>query len=275
MGQYQGGEEQCRRCPGQEPMGALHWPHHPLAAPYHCSAQHCPAAQWHQCSTYTKSESACGPQLAAFSILHCARNSWENCWGFVFPFSNHFLQIYFYTNYLFQQAGIPSDKIPYVTIGTGACECITALTCVSIWGFFFSFCMSNNAKRTLNELLQHHNKHCYHAGRKERNGGEKKAVSGCPRRAMWKSKGKIDFKECLFPLARLYGLVTSCVCLTGFPHRKSGKESSHRWRLHADEHLLHFIHTHTDFSGKHKLKLNKQKKKMKLQKILAQQILCL
>ncbi|XP_075875676.1 solute carrier family 2, facilitated glucose transporter member 11b [Nelusetta ayraudi] len=37
--------------------------------------------------------------------------------------------IYFYTNYLFQQAGIPSDKIPYVTIGTGACECITALTC--------------------------------------------------------------------------------------------------------------------------------------------------
>uniref|UniRef100_A0A8C7ZAW6 Solute carrier family 2 member 11b n=1 Tax=Oryzias sinensis TaxID=183150 RepID=A0A8C7ZAW6_9TELE len=25
--------------------------------------------------------------------------------------------------------GIPDDKIPYATVGTGACECITALTC--------------------------------------------------------------------------------------------------------------------------------------------------
>ncbi|XP_044052782.1 solute carrier family 2, facilitated glucose transporter member 11b isoform X1 [Siniperca chuatsi] len=37
--------------------------------------------------------------------------------------------IYFYADYLFTQSGIPADKIPYVTIGTGACECITALTC--------------------------------------------------------------------------------------------------------------------------------------------------
>ncbi|XP_060894072.1 solute carrier family 2, facilitated glucose transporter member 11b isoform X1 [Labrus mixtus] len=37
--------------------------------------------------------------------------------------------IYFYADYLFKQAGIPSEKIPYVTIGTGACECVTALTC--------------------------------------------------------------------------------------------------------------------------------------------------
>ncbi|KAM3611612.1 uncharacterized protein V6R79_021336 [Siganus canaliculatus] len=37
--------------------------------------------------------------------------------------------IYFYANYLFKQSGIPADKIPYVTVGTGACECITALTC--------------------------------------------------------------------------------------------------------------------------------------------------
>ncbi|XP_049906976.1 solute carrier family 2, facilitated glucose transporter member 11b isoform X1 [Epinephelus moara] len=37
--------------------------------------------------------------------------------------------IYFYAGYLFRQAGIPADKIPYVTVGTGACECITALTC--------------------------------------------------------------------------------------------------------------------------------------------------
>ncbi|KAK2837317.1 hypothetical protein Q5P01_014529 [Channa striata] len=37
--------------------------------------------------------------------------------------------IYFYADYVFKQAGIPHDKIPYATAGTGACECITALTC--------------------------------------------------------------------------------------------------------------------------------------------------
>uniref|UniRef100_A0A8C8S9M7 Solute carrier family 2, facilitated glucose transporter member 5 n=1 Tax=Pelusios castaneus TaxID=367368 RepID=A0A8C8S9M7_9SAUR len=38
--------------------------------------------------------------------------------------------IYFYASYIFKQAGIPAEKIPYVTLGTGACECLTALTCV-------------------------------------------------------------------------------------------------------------------------------------------------
>ncbi|XP_042344676.1 solute carrier family 2, facilitated glucose transporter member 11b [Plectropomus leopardus] len=37
--------------------------------------------------------------------------------------------IYFYADYLFRQSAIPNDHIPYVTVGTGACECITALTC--------------------------------------------------------------------------------------------------------------------------------------------------
>ncbi|XP_056603044.1 solute carrier family 2, facilitated glucose transporter member 11b isoform X1 [Triplophysa dalaica] len=37
--------------------------------------------------------------------------------------------IYFYADYVFTQAGIPADKIPYAAVGTGACECITALTC--------------------------------------------------------------------------------------------------------------------------------------------------
>ncbi|NXL35927.1 GTR11 protein, partial [Glaucidium brasilianum] len=39
--------------------------------------------------------------------------------------------IYFYATYIFEQAGISAEKIPYVTLGTGACECLTALTCVS------------------------------------------------------------------------------------------------------------------------------------------------
>uniref|UniRef100_A0A8C9ELA4 Major facilitator superfamily (MFS) profile domain-containing protein n=1 Tax=Pavo cristatus TaxID=9049 RepID=A0A8C9ELA4_PAVCR len=37
--------------------------------------------------------------------------------------------IYFYAMYVFEQAGISAEKIPYVTLGTGACECLTALTC--------------------------------------------------------------------------------------------------------------------------------------------------
>ncbi|KAJ6656690.1 hypothetical protein lerEdw1_003577 [Lerista edwardsae] len=37
--------------------------------------------------------------------------------------------IYFYAGYVLEEAGIPRGKIPYVTLGTGACECLTALTC--------------------------------------------------------------------------------------------------------------------------------------------------
>ncbi|NXX67218.1 GTR11 protein, partial [Spizella passerina] len=38
-------------------------------------------------------------------------------------------QMYFYAAYVFQEAGIPEDKIPYVVIGTGSCELITSVTC--------------------------------------------------------------------------------------------------------------------------------------------------
>ncbi|NXB21886.1 GTR11 protein, partial [Rhagologus leucostigma] len=37
--------------------------------------------------------------------------------------------IYFYATYVFEQAGILAEKIPYVTLGTGVCECLTALSC--------------------------------------------------------------------------------------------------------------------------------------------------
>ncbi|KFW83348.1 Solute carrier family 2, facilitated glucose transporter member 11, partial [Manacus vitellinus] len=37
--------------------------------------------------------------------------------------------IYFYATYIFEAAGISAEKIPYVTLGTGACECLTALSC--------------------------------------------------------------------------------------------------------------------------------------------------
>ncbi|XP_058851614.1 solute carrier family 2, facilitated glucose transporter member 11-like [Acipenser ruthenus] len=39
--------------------------------------------------------------------------------------------MYFYASYVFQEAGIPYDKIQYVVIGTGSCELITSITCVS------------------------------------------------------------------------------------------------------------------------------------------------
>lgn len=42
-------------------------------------------------------------------------------------------QMYFYAGYVFREAGIPHDKIQYVIIGTGCCELITAVTCVSIY----------------------------------------------------------------------------------------------------------------------------------------------
>ncbi|XP_075575202.1 solute carrier family 2, facilitated glucose transporter member 11 isoform X2 [Pelecanus crispus] len=58
--------------------------------------------------------------------------------------------IYFYATYIFEQAGISAEKIPYVTLGTGACECFTALTCelyswvpyvsmTSLFAFILSF----------------------------------------------------------------------------------------------------------------------------------------
>ncbi|KAM4052257.1 solute carrier family 2, facilitated glucose transporter member 11-like isoform 2-T2 [Anomaloglossus baeobatrachus] len=37
--------------------------------------------------------------------------------------------IYFYAEYVFKKTGIPTENIPYVTLGTGVCECITAMTC--------------------------------------------------------------------------------------------------------------------------------------------------
>ncbi|KAM5193897.1 solute carrier family 2, facilitated glucose transporter member 11-like [Mantella aurantiaca] len=37
--------------------------------------------------------------------------------------------IYFYAEYVFKKTGIPEHNIPYVTLGTGVCECITALVC--------------------------------------------------------------------------------------------------------------------------------------------------
>ncbi|KAG9487432.1 hypothetical protein GDO78_007336 [Eleutherodactylus coqui] len=40
--------------------------------------------------------------------------------------------MYFYASYIFQAAGIPSEKIQYVVIGTGSCELITSITCTLI-----------------------------------------------------------------------------------------------------------------------------------------------
>ncbi|NWJ09939.1 GTR11 protein, partial [Crypturellus undulatus] len=37
--------------------------------------------------------------------------------------------MYFYAAYVFQEAGIPQEKIPYVVIGTGSCELIASVTC--------------------------------------------------------------------------------------------------------------------------------------------------
>lgn len=41
-------------------------------------------------------------------------------------------QIYFYASYVFQEAGMSSEKIQYITIGTGTCEFTACIMCVSI-----------------------------------------------------------------------------------------------------------------------------------------------
>ena len=41
-------------------------------------------------------------------------------------------QMYFYAAYVFQEAGIPQDKIPYVVIIMGSCDLIMSVTCVRL-----------------------------------------------------------------------------------------------------------------------------------------------
>lgn len=55
---------------------------------------------------------------------------------------------------MFTQAGIPADKIPYATVGTGACECITALTCVSL-GFVHQHKDVNLRKHFWHKVVWH------------------------------------------------------------------------------------------------------------------------
>ncbi|KAI4881815.1 hypothetical protein NFI96_031875 [Prochilodus magdalenae] len=55
--------------------------------------------------------------------------------------------IYFYTDYVFAEAGIPFDIIKYVTVGTGACECLTALTCVV--GAYYGLLIESLGRRVL------------------------------------------------------------------------------------------------------------------------------
>lgn len=59
--------------------------------------------------------------------------------------------MYFYASYVFQEAGIPYDKIQYSVIGTGSCELIMSMTCVRILSPFLP---------TQYGLLDNHKKFC-------------------------------------------------------------------------------------------------------------------
>lgn len=253
VGQYQGGEEQFSRCPGQETLGALHRPHYPLAATHHYPAERCPAAEWHQCGMYTKPESTSRQQLAASNILCRTRNSRKSSWGFV---SLSLFKI-FSADLLLHKLLVPASRHSQWqnTLRDHWHRRLWMHHGFDMRKYLWLFCVCNGASHASNydEVL-------YNSNKKGKKWMWKNKKSSCL--AVWEQQwvcnipqGQNDFKECLFPLARLCGLVTYCVCLTGFPHRKSGKESAHRWRLHTDEHLLHFIHTHPHFSGKHTLEL--------------------
>uniref|UniRef100_A0A7N6F966 Solute carrier family 2, facilitated glucose transporter member 5 n=1 Tax=Anabas testudineus TaxID=64144 RepID=A0A7N6F966_ANATE len=47
--------------------------------------------------------------------------------------------IYFYASYVFKEAGIPDDKIQYITIGTGTCEFTACILCVIVHCGGFTF----------------------------------------------------------------------------------------------------------------------------------------
>lgn len=46
------------------------------------------------------------------------------------------LQIWFYTNSIFEKAGITPEKIPYITLSTGGIEILAAIFSVSNLGLF-------------------------------------------------------------------------------------------------------------------------------------------
>uniref|UniRef100_A0A674J4P0 Solute carrier family 2, facilitated glucose transporter member 5 n=1 Tax=Terrapene triunguis TaxID=2587831 RepID=A0A674J4P0_9SAUR len=58
--------------------------------------------------------------------------------------------MYFYASYVFQEAGIPYEKIQYVIIGTGCCELITAVTSVRISN---AFCLCEQTPLTYNSRI--------------------------------------------------------------------------------------------------------------------------
>lgn len=50
----------------------------------------------------------------------------QTLWALFLP------QIWFYTNNIFENAGIPTEEIPYTTAGTGIIEIISALIGVNV-----------------------------------------------------------------------------------------------------------------------------------------------
>lgn len=67
---------------------------------------------WELLSDRSLRRQLCIVMVASSSMMLCGNDS-----------------IYFYASYIFQEAGIPMDKIQYVTIGTGACEFTAAVMC--------------------------------------------------------------------------------------------------------------------------------------------------
>lgn len=54
------------------------------------------------------------------------------------------LQIWFYTNAIFENAGIPVPQIQYTTVGTGAIEVIAG--CVGVSKLSLDYCVSTTAE---------------------------------------------------------------------------------------------------------------------------------
>lgn len=75
-----------------------------------------------------------GMQLSGIDAVSPGPEAWF-CWDTEFCAPAHIesppWQIWFYTNTIFQNAGIPKSQIPYTTVGTGAIEVVAGLIGVS------------------------------------------------------------------------------------------------------------------------------------------------
>ena len=93
----------------------------------------CPVSEEEMEEILQEQELAAGAQARSLWGLLSDRNLWRQLRIVMAASSAMMLcgndSIYFYASYIFQEASIPTGKIQYITIGTGACELTASIMC--------------------------------------------------------------------------------------------------------------------------------------------------